>query len=207
MITETDDGASDKTTYLQTLLGAFNSNFDLNLSDGVGDGDGVISSPVPSSRISSASAEGMCDCCGTRLEVVGLDIKERARVRSALKHLAMGGGGRMECATAAPPAEKAGKGGATTDIGSIGGRRKRKEGEGGGEGRGMQEAKGGLRQFAEWLEEKRREVRLQLIFRNTDRLGLSKFLATCLAFCLPLLFLSVRPSFHVCPSVRVGRSV
>lgn len=156
---ETDDDASDKTSYLKTLLDAFNSNFDLNLTDGIGDGDGLVSSLVPSSHISSASAEGVCDCCGTRLEVVGLDLKERARVRSALKHLAMEGGGGKGYAATAPPTEKAGKEGAMTDNGSSRGRRKGKEGEGGREGRGAQEAKGGLRQFAEWLEERRREVR------------------------------------------------
>lgn len=156
---ETDDEASDETSYLKTLLGAFNSNFDLNLTDGVGDGDGLVPPLVPSSRISSASAEGVCDCCGTRLEVVGLDLKERARVRSALKHLAMEGVGGKGYAAAAPPSEKAGKGGAMTDRGSTGGRRKGKDGEGGREGRGAQEAMGGLRQFAEWLKERRREVR------------------------------------------------
>eukprot|EP00904_Undaria_pinnatifida_P001689 jgi/Undpi1/11520/HiC_scaffold_30.g13817.m1 len=151
------DGAGDRRSYLQILLGAFNSNFDLSASNGVGDEDGVISSTVPSCRISSASAEGVCDCCGTRLEVVGLDLPERARVRSALKKMAIEGGGGWVCSTASPPAKRTGTEGGMEDNRSNGGRKTGGEGEEGRAERGVQGAHGGLEQFAEWLKERRRE--------------------------------------------------
>ena len=204
MIAEIGDGAGDRRSYLQSLLGAFNSNFDLSASNGVGDEDGVISSTVPSCRISSASAEGVCDCCGTRLEVVGLDPPERARVRSALKKMAIEGGGGWVCSTASPPAKGTGTEGGMEDNRSNGGRKTGGEREEGRAERGVQGAQGGLEQFAEWLKERRREVGPQCTLRNANCLHSFVVCLDC-----PFLCLSVRLShvLSVCPCRSVGSSV
>lgn len=138
--------------HLQTLLSAFNA--DSNFISNESDVQTYLSSPPRIVSVSSASlaSGGVCDCCGAALKVVGLDPAARARVRSALVKLA------SETAYSTPPPPPPlpvppnRRQSSRLDYANTG------EGQGGMGRGGRGEAMGDLEQFAEWLEERRREV-------------------------------------------------
>ena len=152
---EEADGRAD---FLETLLVAFNS--DSNSSSRNGDVQAYYSSSaVPIASVSSASpgaggGGGVCDCCGATLKVVGLDPPARARVRSALIRLG------AETANRMPPLPRPRlRQSSRLDSAFAAGEDHARNTQGGEQAQGG--AMGDLEQFADWLEERRREVSLR----------------------------------------------
>lgn len=143
--------------HLQTLLEAFNCyDSEVNPNNGNEPEPVPPQSHVPAASVTSASADGVCECCGARFKTVGLDSPARSRLRSALQKLAA-----ERWASGAYAPATLGNGdteleeifGVQADVVEAGGGRAGEERDGCG-------ANGGLEQFACWLDERREEVRL-----------------------------------------------
>lgn len=154
---EEADGRAD---FLENLLVAFNS--DSNSSSRNGDVQAYYSSSaVPIASVSSASpgaggGGGVCDCCGATLKVVGLDPPARERVRSALIRLGAETANRMP---PLPPPQPRTRQSSRLDSAFAAGEDHARNMQGGEQAQGG--AMGDLEQFADWLEERRREVSLR----------------------------------------------
>lgn len=171
-----DNATSVRAGLLHALMDAFNC--DSNLSSSDGDVQTYSSSTGPIASLSSAATAAaaapgdedgrgtggsVCSCCGAALRVVGLDSPARARVRSALRRLA------AETASPTPPLpplpqpRRRRRQSSRLDSAYTGEGQRQGDQEQGQQGEERvlgEEAMGNLAQFAAWLEERRREVRV-----------------------------------------------